>query len=349
MTPAEKALLARIQRRAAGTMDPKRVLAAYDMIRQTLTPGELIMAQADGTLEALLTELLSDGAVDPVFAPLRQQLERTMQDATTLAKGDLPKRFQVGGFNPYDPHIASVIRSLADTYTRKIKEEMRESVMTAVSDGMQQGLNPRAIARNIRSSVGLSPNQTTARDRFRAQLVAGDRAALNRALGRNTLRNTAGKELVRKGHAGGFGLNNKQIAMLKAKLGKEPLSAAEIDKIVDAYAKRLEAFHAETLTRTASLDAQRNAQRLATEDAIQKGVMERDRVTRTWITVGDSRVRPEHAEMNGETVGMNERYSNGEEIPGELTYNCRCIERYGIKPEPKAPDESSSTQAQAPR
>lgn len=46
------------------------------------------------------------------------------------------------------------------------------------------------------------------------------------------------------------------------------------------------------------------------------------RYTKTWSTAGDERVRDEHAAMEGETVGISEKFSNGREFPDEP--NCRC-------------------------
>ena len=42
-----------------------------------------------------------------------------------------------------------------------------------------------------------------------------------------------------------------------------------------------------------------------------------------WITAGDDRVRDEHAAMDGEIVGVNEKFSDGEMYPSEP--NCRCV------------------------
>lgn len=44
--------------------------------------------------------------------------------------------------------------------------------------------------------------------------------------------------------------------------------------------------------------------------------------TKTWATAGDERVRDEHAAIQGETVGIDEKFSNGLEYPSEP--NCRC-------------------------
>lgn len=44
--------------------------------------------------------------------------------------------------------------------------------------------------------------------------------------------------------------------------------------------------------------------------------------TKTWATAGDARVRDEHSAMEGETVDVDEKFSNGLLYPGEP--NCRC-------------------------
>jgi hypothetical protein len=97
-----------------------------------------------------------------------------------------------------------------------------------------------------------------------------------------------------------------------------------------AYRKRMEAFNAETQARTAALDAQRLGQRLSWQDAIDRGIVKTDELYRTWVSVGDDRVRPEHVEMDGEEQPYEQPYSNGETVPGESTYNCRCIEKYTV-------------------
>lgn len=41
-----------------------------------------------------------------------------------------------------------------------------------------------------------------------------------------------------------------------------------------------------------------------------------------WLTQRDALVRPEHATLDGEEVGIRETFSNGEDYPSG--YNCRC-------------------------
>jgi SPP1 gp7 family putative phage head morphogenesis protein len=49
-----------------------------------------------------------------------------------------------------------------------------------------------------------------------------------------------------------------------------------------------------------------------------------------WLTAGDERVRESHIMINGEIVNINQRFSNGVDVPGldgspEETINCRCV------------------------
>jgi uncharacterized protein with gpF-like domain len=57
--------------------------------------------------------------------------------------------------------------------------------------------------------------------------------------------------------------------------------------------------------------------------------------TKGWVTVGDGRVRPAHQKLNGEVVGIEEAFSDGEQYPGEYDINCRCHLDYGFEKKPK--------------
>lgn len=54
------------------------------------------------------------------------------------------------------------------------------------------------------------------------------------------------------------------------------------------------------------------------------------KMKKQWLSTPDGRTRDSHREVDGETVGVNENFSNGLEFPGdpggppEEVYNCRC-------------------------
>lgn len=61
------------------------------------------------------------------------------------------------------------------------------------------------------------------------------------------------------------------------------------------------------------------------EAAKQSGVAK----TKTWLSSRDDRVRDEHAAMDGETVKLGEKFSNGLEFPSEPM--CRCVLTFGTR------------------
>lgn len=332
MSPAESALLARITREAAKLQPDaaKQLLAAYDTIRAALTETELLRALRNGQLDALLTEILEGS--DDAFSSLRALVdERTLQ-ASRDWHGFIPSRFRTIAFDQLNPRVIQAVRELDTAVVQTLRAEVRETVLQAATEGIQAGKGPRAIARNIRDVIGLSPSQERAIANFRAELESGDRAALNRVLGRGVIRQPDGTEIHRKNHAGGKGLGTRDLATLDRRLGAEPLTAEQVARYEGLYRKRLLDVNTEAHTRSIALDSSRLAQRNSWQDSIDQGIVDVTRIRRTWVTVGDARVRPEHQEMNGETIGWDGVYSNGEKVPGANSWNCRCIERVTLSP-----------------
>ena len=61
------------------------------------------------------------------------------------------------------------------------------------------------------------------------------------------------------------------------------------------------------------------------EAAKQSGVVK----TKTWLSSRDDRVRDEHEQIDGETVKLDEQFSNGLEYPSEPM--CRCVLTFGTR------------------
>lgn len=333
MTTVERLFLARLRRRAQQVQPAlaRRELAAYEIIRRSLSEIELTRAIVSGQVEALIAELLSDQALDPAFAPLRELLDQSLIDAGRMASRDLPSAVAPAAFNFLAPEVVQAARDLNIRTTTALKVEVREAVRKTVIDGIEAGKGPRTVATRIVQHIGLSPQQVQAVENFRNQLQAGDRAALSRALARGSLTTESGKVIQRAGHAGGRGLSARDIQLLKRRLGTDVLRPDQIDRMVEAYRRRLQAWNAESHARAAALQAQKAGQRVAWDDAVRRGVVEVDMLRREWIAVGgpggDGRNRPEHLDMHGEVVRHNERFSNGQLDPGEGDYNCRCVAR----------------------
>jgi uncharacterized protein with gpF-like domain len=280
MIPRDRALWLRFQRRA-GQLSPelsKALLDAFRIIRDNLTAAEI---------DKLLAG--DDALLDRAMLRVRARVRSTVEKGFNATVTQLPKGGAINGevavaFDTLNPKVIDAVRTLDTRVVNALKEDVRETVRAYVENGLRDGDAPTAIARRIRSVVGLSPSQAENARKYEAKL---------------------------------------------ADSGK--YSAERVEKMAATYRRKAIALNAETNARTATLDSLKLGQKLSWDDAIAQGIVDPSRLKKTWITVGDDRVRDEHQAMQGESVGYDDAYSNGEYIPGESTYNCRCISRYVVR------------------
>lgn len=306
-SPRDRALWEKAQRRAA-SLQPEiaaSILKAFAIIRLSLTDSQIARIIESGDLDRLVRDLLAEDMLDRAFSPLRQRLRYGVERNVRLHAADLPKGGKIGGviatdFDFLTPRVISAVRGLESKVITTLKADTRETVRAYVENGLRDGKAPRAVARQLRTVIGLAPNQEKAVSNYEKAL---------RGQGRNPL---------------DYALRDKRFDRA---IKKGPLTEAQIEKQVAAYRKRMVAFNANTNARTAALDSMKLGQKLTWDDAIAKGIVERGRLMKTWVGVLDTRIRDEHRALHGETVRFDEAYSNGENVPGESTYNCRCISR----------------------
>lgn len=334
MTAAEVAFKARLERRAL-QMSPdlaRRYIEAYKLIRGALNPVELERAIRNGTLDAFIEDLVyDDPGLDPKLASLRARLDQMVVDVGKLEAKHLPTWLRPRAFGVLNPAVVEAARAFDGAALRTLTQDVEEMVRTAVTRGLEAGKNPRAIAREIPQSVGLNGRQWDYVANFRRELLTGDRSALDRMLGKGQLETAEGKVITRKAHAGGEGLSKAQLRLLDKTLGKGELTPDQVESMVEAYRRRLIALNTEAHVKTQTLQAQKVGQRMAWEEAISRGVVERSALGRKWLTTLDGREREEHHDLHGTVVGFDEPFPNGEITPGESTYNCRCVAKVFVR------------------
>jgi hypothetical protein len=267
---------------------------------------------AAGDVDAIFRDVLTEPAFAIAFKQVREQIQTATAKHVRYFTRDLPFGGKMNGtlavgFDVLNPKVIDAIRALDTKVMTTLTDDVRETTRAFVENGLRDGVGPRTIARDLRAVIGLAPNQEQAVRNFRAMLEAGDREALTRALRDKRFDKTLQRALGADGKG---------------------LSAAQIEKMTEAYRKRMIAHNAETIARTASLDAMKLGQHLSWQDAIDKGIVDGSRLKKTWVGVMDSRERPEHVAMEGDTVPWDQPYSNGNLTPGDDTFNCRCISRY---------------------
>lgn len=193
-----------------------------------------------------------------------------------------------------------------------LTQETRQTVHQILVDGTARSENPRVMARSIRDSIGLAPNQEAAVRSYRAALEQGD---WSNALGRE-LSSGHSDRTIRRAQAGGS------------------LSQEQIDTAVERYRTNAVHWRAETIART---EASRNVHSGIHESliqAVERGDIAAIEVRREWIHAGRGiHSRSSHSALDGTTVGLNEQFHvSGVEMrwpgdpnaPASETANCRC-------------------------
>lgn len=309
MTPARVLFWRRVQARVAVEIPDvsAKILRAFQVLRDSLSDRELMQLITDRLgFEVVVKDVLSDSVLDRVFMPVQEQLQTVTQRGMQYFGKNLPNGGIVDGasivsFNVLSPNVRAAIEALDTKVIQTLKDDVREVVRRAVAAGLESGASPATTARGLRDVIGLAPNQLDAVNNYRAQLIAGDKAALRRAL----IDKRFGKKVV-------------------------DLTPEQIDARVAAYRRRWVTFNTNTNARTATADAFRAAQRLAWQQGIDAGIVNGEKLKHQWIGIDDGNERPAHVRMNNQIRPFGERYSNGQLIPGESDWNCRCLDRFFV-------------------
>jgi hypothetical protein len=324
-TPAER-FLTRVRRRLAA-LQPQAV-AAYlrglrtlaadlDGTREVERAASVAYSAArtggphllDAELSDAFRPLLSDERVDRAFSRFRSVTQGAAQDGVLHFARDIPgaARFDVDtSFGVLQPRVVEALRTVDDRAMGRIRSDMRESVRAIYVQAYEAGEGPRKAAARLRGLLGLSPSELAQVENFKA--------ALSGAAGRDWRGYTARDWRYDR-------------AIERALSTGEGLTPARVQQMTDAYAKKRLAISAENHARTTMLNANKLAQQAAWQTAVEQGIIDGRLLEKEWMTVGDSRVRDEHNAVRGETAPFSEPYSNGQVIPGESDWNCRCWSR----------------------
>jgi hypothetical protein len=253
-----------------------------------------------------LDDLITDADARRALLHVQQRLRDGVEKAGRAFSDLIPAATgQAAYFDIMQRDAAAAMLELNTRVMQGLTEQVRETVRTYVADALAGGKSVPGAVKGIRDVIGLAPNQVRAVENFRRMLEEGDTEALTRAL-----RDRRFDATIRKAFAG------------------DGLTPAQIDRMVDAYRRRFIAFNTDVQLRTAANDAQRLAQHLAWGQAVERGEVDGDSLMKTWSGSLDDRERPGHLAMEGETVKWDQPFSNGQQIPGDTEYGCRCIARY---------------------
>ena len=170
-------------------------------------------------------------------------------------------------FDRFDPVTQAHIRDFQDALIRSLTADARAVIEHTILQGVRAGLSPDQMAVNIRSIIGLTPQQATAVIRFRQQLETMDSAALGRALA-----NASDKDAIRQALAAGNGLD-----------------AAQIDDMVQNYEDNYLDYRAGMIATTEATRAASLGLQDSYRQAIDRNVMPAEAVRQYWQISLDER------------------------------------------------------------
>lgn len=233
--------------------------------------------------------------------------------ATAAELARLVPNVSVGiSFDPSFPRAAEIIRANRLQFVNGFTAQQRAATIQALGRAYQAGKGTTATARAFRDSIGLTPSQETAVDNYRKLLEKGSRDALDRALRDRRF----------------------DRAVVNAIENEKPLTAAQIDRMVDRYRSNFVAMRAETIARTEGVRATSQAREESLDQMIAQTGISVASVIRIWNSLHDQRVRHWHETMDKQERPRNEPFQDGlgnqlmypgdPSAPAETVINCRC-------------------------
>lgn len=276
--------------------------STYRKIREAIGRGDIESAMK------VVDQLVAD------FANVRDDIfvETANAESTATAKMLGPIAAAVS-FDIRDTRSAYVMQASKLALIRQVQDEQRNAIRQAITRQFADtGSNPRTTSIAFVRAIGLTATQEAAVHNYRVLLEQKNTEALSRKLRNRRMDGIFGRAVA----------------------SDEPILPEVVDRMVEAYRRNYLAYRAETIARTESLRAVSQARQEANKQVIDSIGVDHSRVERTWHSMSDHRTRDAHIDMDGQTVGLDEPFVDGDgnqlmypgdpSAPGETTISCRC-------------------------
>ena len=223
-------------------------------------------------------------------------------------------------FDQYSERAVQRVREHRLRLVREWTDTQRAAGTAAVQRGIERGANPRDQAREFRATTGLTARQEQAVANYRTSLERAHRGSSD-ALSRELRDHRFDRTVIRAANTG------------------EPLTAAQIDRMVARYRERYVKYRAEVIARTEALRAVNSGLTDSFRQFTADGVIPEGEVEREWMATFDGRTRPTHQAAHGQTTGLNTPFIVGgyalmfpgdPDGPPQETIQCRCTTAINI-------------------
>jgi SPP1 gp7 family putative phage head morphogenesis protein len=268
-------------------------------LSQAIAANDYAQALAILGVDQNFAQALQGAGVEAGIASFKSAVQAAYQAGAQNAAAELPTRVKLNtAFDLLNPRSIEWIQNYSFSLIHQISEESRASIRQALLRAFREGGHPFQQARWIRDSIGLTAKQEKA--------VANYRSALENQRYSDALRR---------------GLRDRRFDAAIRSARPNPLDQARIDRMVERYREKYVKHRAETIARTESARASVKGQREIWKQAQEQGNLDADEYERVWIVSGDSATCDDCDDLDGETVGLDEEFPDGDP---PLHANCRC-------------------------
>jgi hypothetical protein len=244
-------------------------------------------------------------------------------------------------FNRLNPRLIDWLQGYSLGLIKQIKADTREAIREKLVTGMTAGDNPIKVAREIKTVTGLTRRQAKAIENYRKELESFHlkTSAKSYGLG-NKIDRVNGRQVFKPDVDGTpkDGIDARRLrdfrydGRLKSAMASgKPIPPAQIDKMVEAYARKYRQFRSQTIARTEALRATNFGVQDAWRQIIEAGAAPEELVRRQWIVAKDERL----CEVCAPVPGMNPKkgvpFAQAFNTPvgpymlPPLHVSCRCV------------------------
>ena len=295
-------------------------------------------------LERLINARDIDGVIEllgldrATFAPLEQAIDGSFQRGGDVA-ADVLSPIPVPGVGAvgmrFDLSAPLAVQWLANNSAQlvvEIVEQQREMIRERLADFTARGVNPRTAALDLVGRV----NKTSGK-RIGGFIGLTSQQAGWVANARSELESLDSHYFTRE-------LRDKRFdaTIRKAIRDEKPLTNSQVAAMITSMQNRTMKYRGDVIARNESIKALRAGQYNAIRQAMAKGQLEEQDVSKVWDATGDTRTRESHLIMEGQkrsftspftfAGGSRAQYPGDDSLgapPSELI-QCRCKVDYRI-------------------
>jgi hypothetical protein len=279
----------------------KAILAAFQAQKDAVSLDALVAAIQSGDLGTVLA-LLGLPPFEAAMGGVQTALQNTTFQAGAMGAQQIATRITGAtfAFNQLNPRLIDWLQTYSLGLIRQINEGTKEGIRQYLVAGMTEGRNPRDVAREVRTVIGLTDRQAQAVKNFRKELQTFHlkRGAGGWNLGGKIARAPGGAQVMALDDDGmpKDGILERRLrdfrfdGQLKTAMASgKPLTPAQIDKMVDAYARKYLKHRSENIARTEALRTTNFGVQDSWRQAIETGVVPEQNVRRQWVLSKDER------------------------------------------------------------